>query len=155
MKSTVYLLCGLPLSGKTFHSKKLENQLNITLLSIDEEYFKVVGNTQQEYRDYKLEQDIEEKLKIKIIELLKSNKSIILDYGFWKKKKRDEYKKIIEDNGGEWRLIYFKTSKDELLQRLNKRNTLKHDNYQYMTSIMLEDFYNKFEEPIDEDEEII
>jgi hypothetical protein len=33
----------------------------IKRFSLDEEYFKVVGNTQQEERDYKLQREIEEK----------------------------------------------------------------------------------------------
>ncbi len=148
-------MLGLPGSGKTQFSKELQKKLNITRLSLDEEYFKIVGNSQQELRDFKLESEIEERLKLQIVELLKNGESIILDYCPWKKKDRDFFKKYIEDNGGVWKMFYLKTPKEVLINRLNKRNSYKHPEHQFVTPTMLEDFYRRFDEPNGEGEEIV
>lgn len=155
MRPIVYMLCGLPLSGKTVYSKKIQKQADAIRLSLDEEYFKKVGNLQQEHRDFEIEKDIEEKLKLRMTSLLKNNKSVILDFGFWTKQNRDKYKKIVKNAGGIWKLIYLKIPKKDLLQRLEERDKMKSEDFQYMTPVMLEDFYKRFEEPSNEGEEII
>lgn len=148
------MLCGLPLSGKTVYSKELEKQTGFKRLSLDEEYFKVAGNNQKEYRDFDLEKQVEEKLKQEIVEYIRNGKSLILDYCPWQKNRREEYKKLIEDNGGIRKLLYFSVPIEELKRRIGGRNKLEHKHYQFITPSMLDDFVKKFEIPKNEGEEI-
>jgi hypothetical protein len=101
------MLCGLPLSWKTTYSYILQKRTGFPRRSLDEEYFAVVGNTQQEHRDFDLERRIEERMKLRVIGMIKEGKSVILDYCPWHKSRRDEYKRLIERNNGTRILVYF------------------------------------------------
>lgn len=155
MKSVVYMICGLPLSGKTTFSLDLQKKTGYKRLSLDEEYFKVVGNDQQEQRDFTLEKQIEESLMKRIAPLIKNGESLILDYCPWQKVRRKKYKKFIENHGGTLKLIYINVPLSELKQRAKKRNDLKSQNFQFVSPSMLDDFVLRFEIPQNEGEEVI
>lgn len=65
---------------------------------------------------------------------------------------REAYKKLVEDAGGTWRLIYLKVDEDELLRRLAERNLRSDTNALTVTPEMLEDFFARFEAPVGEGE---
>ncbi len=147
-KPTVYLLCGLPGSGKSTWSEKFvgENP-NTVWYKLDKEFFKkhkssFYGDKFQEYED-EIKKEILEKVKQDIA----GNKDVILDYGFWKKADREEYKRIVTDLGAESKLLYFKCEKGILLERLNKRNSQDLTHEHKIDEKMFEVFLAKFEEP--------
>jgi len=157
-KPTVYLLCGLPGSGKTTYANKLIADNNVTKVSIDEtmtELFGVVG------KDFALEDYSQNKklvmelVKKQIADNISDDKSLVLDFGVWKKKDRDYFKSLVENNGGECKLIYFKASKDTLIKRLNKRREIENGKLFSITESMLDESIDKFEEPIGENAEVI
>jgi predicted kinase len=154
-KPIVYLLCGLTGSGKSTYAKKLHDEQGLRVFSIDDEYFKAVGNEQQEHRDYALEMQIEERIRHEFLDMVKRGESLVLDYGFWKKAKRDTYRQMIETAGGEAKLVYFSVPKEELLRRLAPRNNRADNNTQLVTPAMLDDFVEMFEVPEGEGEAII
>jgi predicted kinase len=80
---------------------------------------------------------------------------IALDLGIWSRADRDEWKRWITERGATWRLLYFPVSRAELLQRLTERNRLSGANAMPVREADLDDFYARFEEPVDEGEEII
>ncbi|MEI6499001.1 MAG: ATP-binding protein, partial [bacterium] len=142
MKPIVYMLCGLTGSGKTTYAKKLENT-DLIRLSIDEIIFERHGAygidyPEDQYFGYLKPATLE--LKKRLIDRLKDKKSAIIDTGFWTKAERDEYKEVIEKNGGEWKLLYFKTSPDVLSKRLEKRNQQSDANALIVTKEALNDF---------------
>ncbi len=147
----IYLLCGLPGSGKTTYAKQLEKE-NTVRLSLDEELFALFG------REFSLEQysEFEKQIKGKLLErtisLIKDGKSVILDWGFWKKNEREEVKKIMQGQGAEVRLLYFKKDAPKLLQGVQNRDLSKNHE---ISDEMLVKFSNQFEEPNSENEEII
>lgn len=153
MKPVVYILCGLPGTGKTTYAKtKLKN---ITRLSTDEIVFDRHGNYGVDYlkEDYNKYYDpVEEELKQELIKLLKSGSSVVLDYGFWEKKMRDAYKKLIEENNGEWKLFYLKVNKDTLIKRLLERNKRISANSLTVSEKDLDEYISEFEEPVNEGE---
>ncbi len=157
-KPIIYLLCGLTGSGKTTYAEGLIHD-GATKLSIDEEVFNEHGRYGVNYpEDQYTEKEVKAKkaLEQKLKDLLTSGKSVVLDYGFWKKEDRDYYKKLIEENGGQWKLVYFKADNDELLERLKERNKRTDANALTVTKEMfLNDFVRRFEEPVGEGEEVI
>ncbi len=147
----VYLLCGLPGSGKTPYAKQLEKE-DAVRLSLDEELFKLFG------REFPSDQygDLERKTKEKLLEqvslLLKDKKSVALDWGFWKKKERDKVRTFLEDQGAEVILLYFKKDIAELPDRVADRDlSVNHE----IDPNMLKDFAAQFEEPTGENEKVI
>jgi len=154
-KPIVYMMLGLPGSGKTTYSKNLQKKLGLPRFSIDEEYFQLVGNKQQEHRDFEIEKMISEQIKKKIIKLLAKSNSVILDFCPWTKLERKHYKQFLEEHGAKCQIIYFDVPKEELLRRLENRNKEANQKHQYMTPAMLNDFYERFESPDNEEIEVI
>ena len=152
MKNIIYLLCGLPGSGKTTYAKSLESRATIRL-SLDEEVFKRYGRDfdSSKYQEYEeqTEQDLSNIIKSSIY----SGHDVILDYGFWRKQKRDKYKQIATDFGSVWKLIYFNCPLNILKKRLISRNKTIKDDSQVVTVQMLSNFIKNFEAPIREGEE--
>ena len=152
MTSIIYLLCGLPGSGKTTWAKKKERE-GIRRFSLDEEVFARFGRHAEEYPEN--ERKTKEAIRTEVLSLIEKGESAIVDYGFWKKSARDEYKNVVEQNGGSWQLLYFKVLKDELLNRLKRRNESDPTNNHIIDEQLFEKFWNEFEEPDGEGEEVI
>jgi hypothetical protein len=84
-----------------------------------------------------------------------AGRDVALDLGIWARADRDEWKRRITELGGTWRLLYFPVSRAELLQRLTERNRLGGPNAMPVRESDLDDFYARFDEPVDEGEEVI
>lgn len=154
MKTVVYMLCGLPGSGKTTCAKELEKK-GAERLTLDEELFNRFGREfpSERYDEYETttKSELREVLKTHVAE----NRPVVLDYGFWKKSARDEYKELITNFGGEWKLLYLKAPIGVLKKRLAARNTQAPDKNHRISEELLEKFVGEFEAPEGEGEEII
>lgn len=157
MKPVVYLLCGLGGSGKSTYAQQLAEG-GLHKFSLDEYVYTRYGRAivdlpeqlyVQHYRTAKVELDK------KLVSLMKQKQSAVLDYGFWRRASRDYYKQLIEENGGEWKLIYLKASPETLLRRLKERNKRTDANAFPVTEKMLRSYIERFEEPKNEGEEIL
>lgn len=157
-KPLVVLMCGIAGSGKTTFSQKMEAYGYIRL-SIDEEVWSVNGRYGidypiEKYRDHLKEAHI--RLCNKIVEFIKDNKRVVVDSSFWSRPERNKYKRVIENAGGTWRLIYLKVNPDELRKRLKIRSQRFDANAAFtITEELLTTFLNGFEEPQDEGEIVI
>jgi predicted kinase len=80
---------------------------------------------------------------------------VVLDYGLWRRSDRDAYKRLIEAHGGRWRLLYFKVDPEVLVWRLADRNRREDANALAVTPSALEDFVARFDEPLDEGQELV
>jgi predicted kinase len=78
----------------------------------------------------------------------------VLDYGFWKKSKREKYKKLAKELNADWKLVYFKLDSKNLKQRLKDRNRKGLVSEHLITDEMLDKFVTEFEEPINEGESL-
>lgn len=152
-KSRIYLLCGLPGSGKSTWSEKfVKENPNTVWYKLDREFFKkhkssFYGQKFNEYED-EIKKEILEKAKQDIAD----NKGVILDYGFWKKADREEYKKIVTDLGAEPKLLYFKQDNKILLERLLKRNEQDLVHEHKIDENMFSIFLTQFEEPKEDED---
>lgn len=150
------MLCGLTGSGKTTYAQQLEGA-GAVRLALHEEVERLVtkaGHTYpQTYLEYEpaAKTNLEQKLK----QYIEAGRDVVLDYGFWNKSDRDRYKKLVKDWGGEWRLIYFKVDRSDLLKRLQMRNGRTDANALPVTAEMLDEFVARFEEPVNEGEKVI
>jgi len=152
MTPHVHLMLGLPGSGKTTLSLKLSEELSLPRFSLDEEYFRVVPNTQQSERDFTMEAHIEEKIKEKVATLLASGSSVVLDFCPWRSSRRREYYTFITSHGGIPQVYYLPVERAELMRRLEQRNLRRDERYQWMSPEMLGDFYERFDPPVAEEE---
>ncbi|MBB5967983.1 putative kinase [Planomonospora venezuelensis] len=70
-----------------------------------------------------------------------------MDHGLWRRREREEWKRLVEQAGGRWRLLYFAVPRRELLRRLAERNRRDDANALTVSPQALEDFYARFEPP--------
>jgi predicted kinase len=155
----VHLLAGLTGSGKTTYARRLEAE-GVLRLSVDEEVFARHGRYGVDYPEHEYperERPVVRDIRNRLAEAVRAGRSVVLDYGLWLRTEREEYKKLVEDAGGTWRLIHLKVDKAELLRRLAERNqrSATDANALTVTPEMLDDFFARFEEPSGEGEEII
>ncbi|MRN54892.1 ATP-binding protein [Paenibacillus monticola] len=157
-KSLVVLMCGIAGSGKTTFSLKME-EYGYIRLSIDEEVWSANGRYGidypiEKYKDYLNEAHL--RLRNNIVQFILDKKQVVIDSSFWSRSERNEYKRLIENAGGKWKLIYLKVHPDELRKRLKIRSQRFDANAAFtITEELLTTFLNGFEEPSDEGEIII
>jgi predicted kinase len=147
MTPHVHLMLGLPGSGKTTLSHKLAEDLVVPRFSLDEEYFLIVPNRQQSERDFAIEAQVEAKIKEQVAALIENGLSVVLDFCPWRSSQRREYYTFIISHGGLPQVHYLPVERDELIRRLEERNTFRDKRYQYMSQEMLDDFLGRFEPP--------
>ena len=150
-RPTIYLLCGLPGSGKTTYARKLE-KTGVVRLSLDEELFSLFGREFPPEQYSEFEKQTKKKLLEKTFSLIKDGKSVILDWGFWKKDERVGVKNATQEQGAAVKLLYFKKDSSALLHGVKNRDLSKNHE---ISDDMLEKFSAQFEEPNDENEEIV
>jgi len=151
MTPHVHLILGLPGSGKTTLSHELSERLVLPRFSLDEEYFKVVPNKQQSERDFVIEAQVEASIKDRVTALLATGRSVVLDFCPWRKAQRQTFYNFITTHGGLPQLHFLPVERDELIRRLERRNSQRDTRYQYMSPEMLNDFYERFDPPGPED----
>lgn len=151
------MLSGPAGSGKTTYAKTLEEQ-GILRLSIDETMARRHGRAGRDYpvEDYPaLEREVLREHRETLIGTLAVGDSVVLDYGFGRREERDEYKTLIEENGGKWRLLYFAISRDRLWERLRARNEQPGPDAVPVSEALLDKMLEWFEVPDGEGEEKI
>lgn len=157
-RPAVFLLCGLTGSGKTTYAKKLE-ATGVVRLSPDEEVFArhgAYGIDYPEHEYFDRERPVIAEIRERLHDLVRAGHSVVLDQGLWRREDRDDYKRLVEEAGGAWRLLYFKADRDLLLDRLAERNRRLGDpNALQVSREALEDFIGRFEEPSGEGEQVI
>lgn len=152
------MMCGVAGSGKTTFAQRLE-QRGFVRLSIDEEIWTTNGRYGIDYPIEMYEQlkaEAELKLRYELVKLLNQKRNVVIDFSFWQRKRRNDYKRLIEDGGGEWRLIYLKVHPNVLRERLRIRSRRFDANAAFtITEEILSSFLKGFEIPSGEGEIII
>jgi predicted kinase len=158
MASVVVMMCGVAGSGKTTFAQKLEKE-GFARLSIDEDIWATHGRfgvdyPEQNYESYKEESEI--KLRGELVNLLQAKHHVVIDFSFWQRQRRNDYKQLIEGHGGNWELIFLKVGPDELRQRLLIRSERFDANAAFtITEDTLTRFLSGFETPASEGETVI
>lgn len=152
------MMCGVAGSGKTTFALKLEQE-GFVRLSIDEDIWSTHGRygidyPEEAYESYK--EQSERKLRKELGELLAGKRHVVVDFSFWQRRRRDEYKQLIEQHGGQWVLVHLKVEPDELRRRLRIRSERFDANAAFtITEEILTRFLGGFETPAGEGEWVI
>jgi predicted kinase len=153
----VVMMCGVAGSGKTTFSKVLEQE-GFVRLSIDEEIWATNGRwgidfPMEKFEEYR--QDAEVTLRNRLIKLIHDKQQVVIDFSFWDRWRRNRYKKLIEDSGGKWILVYLKVQEQDLRERLKVRNQRFDANSFPISEELLASYLNGFEIPQGEGEIVI
>ncbi len=151
------LLCGVAGSGKTTYAQQLETE-GYVRLSVDEEVWSRFGRYGIDYdpADYpQLSAAAEDVLRERLITLIRQNRDVVVDFSLWQRVSRDRYKRLVESNGGTWRLIHLKVDPAVLRQRLDGRAARFDANAAFpITQDILAAYLDGFEEPQGEGEDV-
>ncbi|SHN48217.1 AAA family ATPase [Cryptosporangium aurantiacum] len=156
--AVVYLLAGPTGSGKTTYATRVLAPAGAVRLSVDERIYARHGRYGVDYPEdtYFAEQaPVVEEVRAELVDLVRQGRDVVLDWGLWRREERQDWRRIAEAAGGQVRLLHFPVPKAELLRRLNMRNDEGHANALGVTPEALDDFLARFDEPDDEDVEVI
>lgn len=120
--ATLYLLCGLPGSGKTTLAKQLEISETALRLCPDEWIVSLLSDPTDTNERDRLRDPVE-KIQWEVAKKsLVLGINVVLENGFWSREERNEYRSQAEPLGAQVKLIYLNVSIEELWKRLSKRN---------------------------------
>jgi predicted kinase len=127
--ATLHLMVGLPGSGKTTLARELETELPALRLSVDEWHIELFGN---DVRDDSDEAEwalhnarhatIEALLWHIAARSLGLGVDVILDFGFWTRAERDDFRARAAALGAGFRIHFTDASSEALLERIRARN---------------------------------
>jgi predicted kinase len=153
----VVMMCGVAGSGKTTFSQRLEKE-GFVRLSIDEEIWATKGGYGVDFPIEKIEEykkEAERTLRTRLLKLIHEKQQVVIDFSFWDRARRDRYKQLIEESGGNWKLIYLKVHPDNLRERLTLRNKRFDANSFPISDELLISYLEGFEIPEGEGEIVL
>ncbi|MCU1268155.1 MAG: hypothetical protein JWM21_4473 [Acidobacteria bacterium] len=120
--ATLHLICGLPCAGKTTLAKQIEQERSALRLTPDEWIIRLFGN------DLSLEaldaarDPIEAVLWDLAARILVLGIDVILDFGFWSRSEREDFRARAAQLGARSELHFLDVHEDALLKRWATRN---------------------------------
>ncbi|MER2598787.1 MAG: AAA family ATPase [Caldilineales bacterium] len=121
--ATLHLMVGLPCSGKTTLARKLEQELAALRLTPDEWQVALFGQD-AEQPEHDARHNLIEAMLWKIASrALELGTNVILDFGFWAREEREDYRLRAQRLGASSEVHFLDVSEDELLRRLAARNS--------------------------------
>lgn len=153
--ATVFLLCGLPGSGKTTLARQIERERRAIRLSPDEWIAALHGPDIQQ-RDPETfrgpARDRTEALQRELAgRLLAVGVDVILENGFWGESERDEYRAWARAHGARVVLRYLEVPREELWRRLQARNAALSPGTFHVERQELDGWFDHFEAPTPEE----
>lgn len=122
--ATLHLMVGLPCSGKTTYAKNLEKELNALRLTPDEWHFRLFGQDVTDPDHNRRHDTIEDLMWSIAASVLGHGVDVILDYGFWKRIERDDYRMRAKNVGADTKIHFLDVPEDVLMRRLDIRNDI-------------------------------
>lgn len=120
--ATLHLMVGLPCSGKTTLARTLERELGALRLTPDEWQIPLFGQDAEDPEHDARHSLIEALLWNIAARALELGTNVILDYGFWAREEREDYRLRAQRLGAGSEVHYMDVPADELLRRLAQRN---------------------------------
>jgi predicted kinase len=145
--STLFLLCGLPGSGKTTIAKQLERERNALRLSPDEWMTSLAVDLYDESK-----RSLIEALQWRVAaRMLTLGIDVVLEFGLWSRQERDDYRAKGAAVGATVKLIYLDVSRNELLGRIAERNANLASSTAHIEQPELDRWLTTFEPPQSEE----
>ena len=121
--ATLHLMVGLPCSGKTTLAQKLEHERSALRLTPDEWQVGLFGQDAEEPEHDARHSLIEAMLWNIASRALGLGTNVILDFGFWAREEREEYRLRAKRLGAGSEVHFLDVPEEELLRRLAVRNS--------------------------------
>lgn len=137
------LTCGLPGAGKTTLANELAAERGAVRLTKDE-WQRSLGSSPW---DRDVGEKIERELWRLAQEILRLGLSVVLDFGFWARVERDEFRTAARDLGVGVELHYLDVPLEELWRRIDARNSAPPWATEPITRAHLDEWHAAFQRP--------
>ncbi len=141
---TLYLICGLPGSGKTTLAKQLEREQSALRLTPDEWMARIVGDGYDEVKRAAVEA-VQWDIAARVLHL---GINVILDWGFWSRSERDDFRSRATMLGARTEIKFLDVPRDELWRRLALRNAALPPDMFHVDEAQLDVWLGLFEPPM-------
>jgi predicted kinase len=141
--ATLHLIVGLPCAGKTTFAKQLELEQHALRFTPDEWHTRLFGQDftlDLEHLDHNARHDLIETMMWDVAaRALQLGTNVILDFGFWGKSEREDYRARASQLGARSVVHFLNVPEEVLLARLEIRNAnLPAGTFQIPASKLLE-----------------
>ncbi|MHC1695153.1 MAG: AAA family ATPase [Eubacteriales bacterium] len=153
--ATLYLMVGLSCSGKTTFAKRLADETGALLFSPDSWHISLFGHDMDHTEHDKRHDTVETLMWNTAQHILLRGVNVILDFGFWSRHERDTYREWANKAGINFTIYYMDTPSDELVKRLEQRNShLMNDMFIFSPELLYQ-WMKLFEPPIKDEDNLI
>lgn len=145
------LMCGLAGAGKSTYARGLERQ-GWSRFSIDSETF-AAGFTDAASVPPEIAAGIQARQRVAIAEAIRAGRDVVVDYSFWSRAERDDYRALGRAEGADVEVIYVRAPEEVLRRRLSMRRGRDADDLLVDTAL-LERYLAVFEPPSPEESDV-
>jgi len=141
--SRVIFMCGPSGSGKSTYARRLES-VGMVRLSFDVEMWRRGISTVPLPSDVRRE--IEGELQRRLLELVAAGADVVLDFSFWSRRMRDDYRALLGPTGVVPETVYLATDRETVLSRMRARRGEHSDDF-VLTEELVAQYSDHFEPP--------
>ncbi len=141
------MMVGLPCSGKTTKAKEIENEVSALRLTPDEWHVSLFGRDIFDPEHDQRHNLIESMLWQIAARSLTLGMNIILDFGFWAKEEREDFRSRARDLDARSEIIFMDVDDEELMRRVKTRNENLTDTVHYIPEDMMKSWMQFFQKP--------
>lgn len=141
--SRVIFMCGPSGAGKTTYARCLEEQ-GMTRLSFDVEMWRRGVTTVPLPQETHAE--IAAELRARLLRLVANDVDVVLDFSFWSRQMRDEWRQLLEPVGVVPETVYLATERSTALERVRARQAAHADDYVVPEDLAAR-YFDHFEAP--------
>jgi predicted kinase len=152
--TTLHLMVGLPGSGKTTLARALEAEHSALRLTVDEWHIALFGDDvhdDSDETDWSAHDErhaaIESLLWQTAARALVLGVDVILDFGFWTRRERDEFRTRARDLGAGFRIHFADAADERLVERIRVRNDHRPAGAFHIPEAKLREWMLAFEPP--------
>jgi predicted kinase len=141
--SRVIFMCGPSGAGKSTYARELESA-GMVRLSFDVEMWRRGITTVPLSAGERTE--IETELRARLLELVSDGTDVVLDFSFWSRRMRDDYRELLEPTGVVPETIHLATDRATVLARMRARRGSHSDDF-VLTDELVAEYFDHFEPP--------
>jgi predicted kinase len=145
--ATLHLMVGLPFSGKTTLARKLERECPALRLTTDEWHVPLFGQDAKEPGHDARHALIEAMLWKIAGRALELGVNVILDFGFWAREEREDYRSRARQLGAGSEVHFLDVPEVELFRRLGERNSQPSQEAFHISAGMMKPWIEFFQKP--------
>ncbi|MGH3208894.1 MAG: AAA family ATPase [Trebonia sp.] len=139
----VIFMCGPAGSGKSTVARQYEQQ-GMTRLSIDQEAWSRGITTMPLPPD--VHREIEHGLRGRLVDLVRAGSDVVLDFSFWSRAMREEYRELLRPLGVVPETVYLATDRATALRRVGDRAAHGGDDFK-LSQELAAFYFDHFEVP--------